>query len=90
MVIITYEKICEKLINNTFWFSDIMAENCFECKNKIQEHSEVQLRECLSKISNALESVQNEQVNLKKVSEKEAMDQFVNTKIGEPSRMGSK
>ena len=67
-----------------------MAENCFECKNKIQEHSEAQLRECLSKISDALESVQNEQVNLKKVSDKDAMDEFVNIKIGEPSRMGSK
>ena len=67
-----------------------MAENCFECKNKIQEHSEAQLRECLSKISDGLESVQNEQVNLKKASDKEAMDQFVNIKIGEPSRMGSK
>jgi|TARA_B110000263_G_scaffold143597_1_gene124605 hypothetical protein len=67
-----------------------MAENCFECKNKIQEHSEAQLRECLSKISGALGSVQNKQVNLKKVSDTEAMDQFVNTKIGEPSRMGSK
>ena len=31
-----------------------------------------------------------EQVKLKEVTEKEAMDQFVNTKIGEPSRMGSK
>ena len=67
-----------------------MAENCFECKNKIQEHSEVQLRECLSKISGGLELVQNEQVNLKKVSGKETMDQFVNIKIGEPSKMGSK
>jgi hypothetical protein len=67
-----------------------MTENCFECKNKIQEHSEPQLRECLSKISDGLESVQNEQVNLKKASDKEAMDQFVNIKIGEPSRMGSK
>jgi hypothetical protein len=67
-----------------------MAENCFECKNKIQEHSEAQLRECLSKISDTLGSVQNKQVNLKEVTEKEAMDQFVNTKVGEPSRMGSK
>jgi hypothetical protein len=67
-----------------------MAENCFECKNKIKEHSEDQLRNCISKISDALESVQNKQVNLKEITEKEAMDQFVNTKVGEPSRMGSK
>ena len=68
----------------------MMAENCFECKNKIEEHSEAQLRECISKIATSLESVQNEQTKLKEVTEKEAMDQFVNTKIGEPSRMGSK
>ena len=67
-----------------------MTQNCFECKNKIDEHSEEQLRNCISKISDALESVQKEQVNLREVSDKEAMDQFVNTKIGEPSRMGSK
>ena len=67
-----------------------MAENCFECKNKIQEHSEVQLRECLSKISDGLESVQKQKVPLNEVSDKEAMDEFVNIKIGEPSRMGSK
>jgi hypothetical protein len=41
-------------------------------------------------MSDSLETVQNEQVKLKEVTEKEAMDQFVNTKIGEPSRMGSK
>ena len=67
-----------------------MTENCFECKNKIEEPSEAQLRECISKISTSSESVQNEQTKLKEVTEKEAMDQFVNTKIGEPSRMGSK
>jgi len=67
-----------------------MAQNCFECKNKIDEHSEEQLKNCISKISDSLESVQKEQINLREVSDKEAMDQFVNTKIGEPSRMGSK
>jgi len=67
-----------------------MAQNCFECKNKIDEHSEDQLKNCMSKISDSLESVQKEQNNLREVSDKEAMDQFVNTKIGEPSRMGSK
>jgi len=67
-----------------------MAQNCFECKNKIDEHSEEQLKNCISKISNSLESVQKDQTNLREVSDKEAMDQFVNTKIGEPSRMGSK
>ncbi|WP_067959282.1 hypothetical protein [Nitrosopumilus sp. Nsub] len=67
-----------------------MAQNCFECKNKIDEHSEEQLKNCISKISDSLESVQKEQTNLREVSDKEAMDQFVNTKIGEPSRMGSK
>ncbi len=67
-----------------------MAQNCFECKNKINEHSEEQLVNCISKISDSLESVQKEQTNLREVSDKEAMDQFVNTKIGEPSRMGSK
>jgi hypothetical protein len=67
-----------------------MAENCFECKNKIEVHSEAQLRECISKMSESLESVQQVQSNLREITEKEAMDQFVNTKIGEPSRMGSK
>jgi len=67
-----------------------MAQNCFECKNKIDEHSEEQLKNCISKISDSLESVQKDQTNLREVSDKEAMDQFVNTKIGEPSRMGSK
>ena len=67
-----------------------MAENCFECKNKIEEHSEAQLRDCVSKMSESLESVQQVQSNLREITEKEAMDQFVNTKIGEPSRMGSK
>ena len=67
-----------------------MTQNCFECKNKIEEHSVEQMKNCVSKISDSLETVQNEQVKLKEVTEKEAMDQFVNTKIGEPSRMGSK
>ena len=67
-----------------------MAQNCFECKNKIDEHSEEQLKNCISKISDSLESVQKDQTNLREVSDKEVMDQFVNTKIGEPSRMGSK
>ena len=67
-----------------------MTQNCFECKNKIEEHSEEQLKNCISKISDSLESVQKDQTNLREVSDKEAMDQFVNTKIGEPSRMGSK
>ena len=67
-----------------------MAENCFECKNKIEEHSEAQLRDCISKMSESLKSVQQVQSNLREITEKEAMDQFVNTKIGEPSRMGSK
>ena len=68
----------------------MMAENCFECKNRIEVHSESQLRECISKMSESLESVQQVQSNLREITEKEAMDQFVNTKIGEPSRMGSK
>ena len=67
-----------------------MAQNCFECKSKIDEHSEEQLKKCISKISDSLESVQKEQTNLREISDKEAMEQFVNTKIGEPSRMGSK
>jgi len=67
-----------------------MTQNCFECKNKIEEHSVEQMKNCVSKMSDSLETVQNEQVKLKEVTEKEAMDQFVNTKIGEPSRMGSK
>jgi hypothetical protein len=41
-------------------------------------------------LSDSLESVQKVQSNLREITEKEAMDQFVNTKIGEPSRMGSK
>ena len=41
-------------------------------------------------MSDSLESVQKVQSNLREITEKEAMDQFVNTKIGEPSRMGSK
>ena len=67
-----------------------MTQNCFECNNKIDEHSEAQLRACLSKISDGLESVQKQKVPLNEVSDKEAMDEFVNIKIGEPSRMGSK
>jgi hypothetical protein len=67
-----------------------MAQNCFECKNKIEEHSVEQIKNCISKLSDSLESVQKVQSNLREITEKEAMDQFVNTKIGEPSRMGSK
>ena len=67
-----------------------MAENCFECKNKIEEHSIEQIKDCISKLSDSLESVQKVQSNLREITDKEAMDQFVNTKIGEPSRMGSK
>ena len=67
-----------------------MTENCFECKNKIEEHSIEQIKDCISKLSDSLESVQKVQSNLREITEKEAMDQFVNTKIGEPSRMGSK
>ena len=68
----------------------VMAQNCFECKNKVEEHSEAQLKDCISKMSDSLESVQKVQSNLREITEKEAMDQFVNTKMGEPSRMGSK
>ena len=68
----------------------MIAENCFECKNKIEEHSVEQIKDCISKLSDSLESVQKVQSNLREITEKEAMDQFVNTKIGEPSRMGSK
>ena len=68
----------------------VMAQNCFECKDKVEEHSEAQLKDCISKMSDSLESVQKVQSNLREITEKEAMDQFVNTKIGEPSRMGSK
>ena len=41
-------------------------------------------------MSDSLESVQKVQSNLREITKKETMDQFVNTKIGEPSRMGSK
>lgn len=68
----------------------IMSENCFECKNKIEEHSVNQMKMCLSNMSDSLETVQNVQSRLKEITEKEAIDQFVNTKMGEPSRMGSK
>ena len=67
-----------------------MSENCFECKNKIGEHSVDQMKMCLSNMSDSLETVQNVQSRLKEITEKEAIDQFVNTKMGEPSRMGSK
>jgi len=67
-----------------------MPENCFECKKKIEEHSADQMKRCLSNMSDSLETVQNVQSRLKEVTEKEAIDQFVNTKMGEPSRMGSK
>jgi len=70
--------------------SHIMTQICYECSDKIDKHSEVQLRECLSKISDSLESIQKQKDNLSDVSDKEAMDEFVNIKIGEPSRMGSK
>jgi hypothetical protein len=67
-----------------------MTENCFECKNKIEEHDLEQMKNCISKMSDSLESVKGVQTDLKKITENEAIDQFVNTKIGEPSRMGSK
>jgi hypothetical protein len=67
-----------------------MSENCFECKNKIEEHSVEQMKKCLSNMSDSLKTVQNVQSRLKEITEKEAIDQFVNTKMGEPSRMGSK
>jgi protoheme ferro-lyase len=67
-----------------------MSENCFECKNKIEGHSVDQMKMCLSNMSDSLETVQNVQSRLKEITEKEAIDQFVNTKMGEPSRMGSK
>ena len=48
------------------------------------------MKKCLSNMSDSLETVQNVQSRLKEITEKEAIDQFVNTKMGEPSRMGSK
>ncbi|HIE46209.1 MAG: hypothetical protein ABGW49_05700 [Nitrosopumilus sp.] len=67
-----------------------MTENCFECKNKIEGHDLEQMKNCITKMSDSLESVKGVQTDLKKITENEAIDQFVNTKIGEPSRMGSK
>jgi len=67
-----------------------MAENCFECKNKVEEHSAEQSKQCLSKMSDSLVAVSNVQTKLREITEEEALDQFVNTKTGEPSRMGSK
>ncbi len=68
----------------------IMSEICFECKNKVEEHSAEQMKNCLSKMSDSLESVKNVQSQLREITEEEALDQFVNTKSGEASRMGSK
>jgi hypothetical protein len=67
-----------------------MSEICFECKNKVEEHSTEQMKKCLSKMSDSLESVKNVQSQLREITEEEALDQFVNTKSGEASRMGSK
>lgn len=71
-------------------FHHFMAENCFECKNKIEEHSIEQSKQCLSKLSDSLVTVSDVQTKLREITEEEALDQFVNTKTGEPSRMGSK
>jgi len=48
------------------------------------------MKNCLSKMSDSLESVKNVQSQLREITEEEALDQFVNTKSGEASRMGSK
>ena len=39
------------------------------------------MKKCLSNMSDSLETVQNVQSRLKEITEKEAIDQFVNTKI---------
>lgn len=68
-----------------------MAETCFVCKKGLSEHDAGQSAKCISKMSDLLTTHQTRiQSELREMSDDEALEQFSNTKLGEPSRMGSK
>lgn len=68
-----------------------MAETCFVCKKGISEHTTEESVKCMSKMSDLLSTHQSRiQSELREMSDDEALEQFSNTKLGEPSRMGSK
>ncbi len=74
-----------------FGFYDVICK-IQASNNKILENIITKVIRALPHIESSMTlNIINEQENdIKKVSDTEAMDQFVNTKIGEPSRMGSK
>jgi DNA-binding Lrp family transcriptional regulator len=74
-----------------FGFYDVICK-IQASNNKILENIITKVIRALPHIESSMTlNIINEQENdIKKVSDTEAMGQFVNTKIGEPSRMGSK
>jgi len=71
-----------------------MANTCFNCNDKLENHDSKKMIICLTRLSKKMESIQKnlnpKQTLLRVLSEDEAFEHFTKTKSGEPSRMGSR
>jgi len=66
-----------------------MVTSCFACKQEIAAHTTDQMQICISRMSTLL-STTEQNLQLNQPDDEQALEQFSNTKLGEPSRMGSK
>lgn len=62
---------------------------CYSCKNEITSHTSEEMVACMTKMTDALNHTLGTP-KLVEPSEEQAIEQFTNTKSGEPSRMGSR
>ena len=63
-----------------------MVSTCFNCKKDVANHDSQKMIDCLTALSEKLESMEPV---LQVLNDEEALDHFTKTKTGEPSRMGS-
>ncbi len=70
-----------------------MVSACFNCKNDIVNHDSQKMIDCLTALSEKVESLQKNLQAQKSVlqvpDDAEVIEHFTKTKSGEPSRMGS-
>mgnify|MGYP003322023100 CR=1 FL=1 len=71
----------------------MVTSTCFNCKESIESHDSQKMTDCLSVLSEKIQSLEKN-LNTKKTvlqvpDEEEAIEYFTRTKSGEPSRMGS-
>ena len=70
-----------------------MASKCFNCNEDITDHDSQKMIDCLTILSQKIESIQenleSKKSTLQVPDDAEAIEYFTRTKSGEPSRMGS-